>query len=206
MASPRRPAKPYHHGDLRRALLDAALALLREEGLAGLSLRECARRLGVSHAAPYRHFKDKNELLLAIAEEGFEALAAVGEAAMEGVTDPVARMDAYGAAYVRFAFEHPEHHRVMFTAELEAPDGAGLGGRAFDLLVEVASEAAGPSTDPLLAAFAQWAIPHGLAMLILDGRVPRDRVKSADAVEELARAAFDVVRGRSAAAPKKRKR
>ena len=80
--------KAYHHGDLRTTILEAAVSLIAERGLHGLSLRECARRAGVSHAAPYRHFQDKNALLLAIAREGFDGLAEAGEQAMLGITDP----------------------------------------------------------------------------------------------------------------------
>lgn len=183
----RKPRKSYHHGDLRPELLEAALALIAEGGIENLSLRECARRAGVSHAAPYRHFASKGELLWALAEEGLEMLAAAGRRAMEGLSDPDARIDAYGAAYVRFAFEHPVHHRVMFTSAIEPPGGmAQPSDGAFRLLLETAAQAA-PHAPPELAALARWALPHGLSMLILDRRVPPALVRTGEDAEKLAR-------------------
>lgn len=195
----RKPAKSsrYHHGDLRAAILEAAIEVLAERGFAGLSLRECARRAGVSHAAPYRHFEDKDALLLAIAEEGFDALYAAATEAMEGLDDPRARLDAYGVAYVRHAIEHPEHHRVMFTAEKKGPEDvkSSTGQRAFELLVEAASAMAGPDEDPHEAAVAAWSLPHGLSMLILDGRIPAEHVDTVERVESLARTCYRLWRG-----------
>jgi AcrR family transcriptional regulator len=108
--------RPYHHGDLRRSLLAAALDVIRADGPCGLSLRDLARRAGVSHAAPAHHFRDRTGLLTAIAAEGYELLAsALGEAADLG--------DA-GVRYVRFAAEYPAHFQVMFTPDLlRADDG-----------------------------------------------------------------------------------
>lgn len=188
--------RTYHHGDLRAALLAAAVELIHERGLNGLSLRECARRAGVSHAAPYRHFEDKNALLLAIAHEGYEGLADAGEAAMAGVTDPRARLDAYGVAYVRYAVGHPVHHRVMFTSEmpkLPAKDQANRT-RAFTLLVETAAAVVGPEQAEV-AAVATWSLTHGLSMLILDNRIPADKISSPAQIEELARAVIAQWRG-----------
>lgn len=193
VATRKKPKKAYHHGDLRPALIAAAVALIEEVGIPELSLRECARRAGVSHAAPYRHFASKNELLWAIASEGFGMLAAAGRRAMEGLTSPEARMDAYGVAYVRFAFEHPVHHRVMFTSALEPPEDAQRDD-AFALLVETASAGA-PSVRPELAALARWALPHGLSMLILDGRVPSEVVRDGEGAEALAREVIALWRG-----------
>lgn len=192
----RRAQKPYHHGDLRSALLDAAVALIGEHGLAQLSLRECARRAGVSHAAPYRHFADKATLLLAIAAEGFSRLTAAGLAAMEGLTHPRDRIDAYGVAYVRFAFEHPVHFRVMFTGETGEPtmEAQRCADAAFDLLIDSAAAVVGADAATL-AGVAFWSIPHGLAMLILDGRLPPEHAGSADAAAALARAVIGMWRG-----------
>lgn len=186
----------YHHGDLRSALLEAAVALIGERGLVGLSLRECARRAGVSHAAPYRHFADKDALVWAIAEQGFTWLSEAGEAAMADHGDPRDRLDAYGIAYVRFAAEHPVHHRVMFTSQIdEATADPDKGGRAFSMLVEAAQRVVGPEVDAEAAAVAAWSLSHGLSMLILDGRVPRQHVETPDDVETLARTVFSLWRG-----------
>ncbi|HJL16280.1 MAG TPA: TetR/AcrR family transcriptional regulator [Sandaracinaceae bacterium LLY-WYZ-13_1] len=195
---PRRPRKKpddrYHHGDLRAALLEAAVEVLRERGVQGASLRECARRAGVSHAAPYRHFESKDALLTAVAGQGFAWLHAAGAAAMEGVSDPRDRLDAYGVAYVRFAMEHPEHFRVMFTSELpegmtDATDQAAADA-AFELLRAQAAAVVGPGEDDEVAALAFWSLVHGLSLLILDGRVPAERVRTSAQVEALTRATF----------------
>lgn len=197
MAATKKPKTAYHHGDLRDALLKAAVSLIAEEGLAHLSLRECARRAGVSHAAPYRHFESKDELLRAIAEDGYARLAEAGRRAMEGKHDANARIDAYGVAYVRFAVENPVHHRVMFTAQLVPEDERSksvLGADAFNLLVDSAAAASRSGTDPMLNAMARWALPHGLSMLILDGRVPTEIVSSPDDAERLAKEVFAIWR------------
>ncbi|MCA9708300.1 MAG: TetR/AcrR family transcriptional regulator [Myxococcales bacterium] len=144
----------YHHGDLRAALLQAAVALIAEHGVTKLSLRECARRAGVSHAAPYRHFPSKDALLVAIAEEGFGWLYQAGRRAMEGLVDPRERLDAYGVAYVRFAIEHPVHLRTMFTVRLDPSLAADVGRDAFDLLQEAAVAVAGPVAAAATAAAA----------------------------------------------------
>lgn len=185
----------YHHGDLRAALLVAAVELIAERGVGKLSLRECARRAGVSHAAPYRHFANKDAVLNAIAQEGFEWLYDAGLRAMEGIEDARDRLDAYGVAYVRFAIEHPVHVRAMFTLQFEHPGGEDKGGPAFELLQKTAAEAAGSDADPQHAAVAAWALPHGLSMLILDGRIPQEHVADAEAVDALARAVYAMWRG-----------
>lgn len=186
----------YHHGDLRAALLDAAVAVIAERGAHGLSLRECARRAGVSHAAPYRHFADKDALLLAIARQGYQWLHEAGVASMEGLDDPRERFDAYGVAYVRFALQHPVHVRVMFTLQFEIPEHERNGGTdAFDLLQETAAAVVGPDHDSLVAAVAGWALPHGLSMLILDGRIAPERIADEAAVEKLARDIYEMWRG-----------
>jgi len=185
----------YHHGDLRSALLEVAVEAIGEHGLSGLSLRDCARRLGVSHAAPYRHFVDKDALLMAIAGDGFAMLVDAGRAAMEGLDDPRDRLDAYGVAYVRFAMDHPEHHRVMFTSEIgedAVPKGAIVTSTAsFELLLECASAVVGvPKEEATVPALAFWSLVHGLSMLILDGRIPPEHIATEDQVDALTRAAF----------------
>ena len=192
-----KPRHAYHHGDLRSALLDAAVALIAEGGLPALSLRECARRAGVSHAAPYRHFADKDALLRAIARQGFEGLADAAEVAMAKRSDPVDRLDAYGVAYVRFAADHPVHHRVMFSAAIGTTEDVHEGeDRAFDLLLKAARDVVGASgADPLEAALAAWSLPHGLTMLILDGRVPAHLAGTPALAEGLARRVIQQWRG-----------
>ncbi len=112
----------YHHGNLRRALLDEALVVIAEKGVEGLSLRDVATRVGVSHAAPYHHFADKTALIHALAHEGMshmdDAMAAAEEAAGE---DPKAQLLGIGMAYVTFAVEHPDYYAAFNAPEINSP-------------------------------------------------------------------------------------
>lgn len=193
--SPRRkPHGRYHHGELRQALVSTALAVIEREGVAALSLRDLSRRLGVSHAAPAHHFRDRAALLGAIGKEGFERLSAAMIAARDAAA-PAGRLEAVGRAYVRFALEHPAAFRVMFGRELSElaappPELAEAGARAFALLVEVVRElllrqpAAGrPSAEDV--AFTSWTLVHGAASLWIDGPL-----RCAGAPDE-ARASFE---------------
>lgn len=166
----------YHHGDLRRALLDAALEMVRTEGAAQVALREVARRAGVSHTAPYRHFESREALLAAVAEEGMHRLEAALRAAADAAGGPIEALQATGVAYVTFALEHPAHFRVMF-----GPGGSGAcypelvaaSQGAFGVLVSTleACVAAGVVVERPAAelALTAWATVHGLAQLLLDG-------------------------------------
>ncbi|WP_405881941.1 TetR/AcrR family transcriptional regulator [Streptomyces sp. NBC_01136] len=158
------PQRPYHHGDLRRAILSAALDVIAADGPSALSLRDLARRAGVSHAAPAHHFKDRTGLLTAIAAEGHELLSAT----LAEATD---LRDA-GVHYVRFAREHPAHFQVMFTPELLRENDLELTtARALtaDRLRTAVSTASGVSDeiDPRLAGIAAWSLAHGFATLLL---------------------------------------
>ncbi|MGW3667723.1 TetR/AcrR family transcriptional regulator [Streptomyces sp. NPDC005141] len=157
-------ARPYHHGDLRRAILGAALDVIAVEGPAALSLRDLARRAGVSHAAPAHHFKDRTGLLTAIAAEGYGLLATALDAADD-------LRDA-GVRYVRFAREHPAHFQVMFSPELlrendvELTAARALAGERLRAAVSaLPSEGRGPDTR--LAGVAAWSLAHGFATLLL---------------------------------------
>lgn len=178
-----RPGKThYHHGDLRRAVLDASLALVDEEGVGALSMREVARRAGVSHGAPYHHFPDRAAILAAIAADGFELLGRELLAARDGAGGaPDAQFRACGVAYFDFALRHPSHFRVMFRPELSVPEQYPAvdqaSAAAFQILVEVVRDcqAAGlaPDGDPLPLAVTGWSSAHGLAALWLDGPLAR---------------------------------
>ena len=162
--------KPYHHGDLRRALLDSAGAILEREGPSALSLRAVAREAGVSSAAPYHHFKDKDELLNAIAKEGFAQLKQAMAKDAGAVADPRERVSALGVAYVQFAGRHPALYRVMYDCARDSaalPDTDDSNG-AFLLVKSALAEAAGEGvrgTDIHLAAIATWCAIHGLAQM-----------------------------------------
>ncbi|OAH14141.1 TetR/AcrR family transcriptional regulator [Streptomyces jeddahensis] len=158
------PQRPYHHGDLRRAVLSAALDVIAAEGPSAVSLRDLARRAGVSHAAPAHHFKDRTGLLTAIAAEGYAMLATALDEAKD-------LRDA-GVRYVRFAREHPAHFQVMFAPELlrendlELTTARALAGKHLrDAVAAVPSSGRGP--DARLAGVAAWSLAHGFATLLL---------------------------------------
>ena len=165
----------YHHGDLKRALTEAALGLVTEKGPKGFTLREVARRAGVSAAAPYRHFSDKAQLLAAVATEGFiqlhETLSAVATTEKADLTRQVLDM---GRAYVRWAVTHADYYQVMFGSELDKSDKPELltaGARAFDDLLDaiVGCQQANllPVGDPREIAGPTWSLLHGIALLTI---------------------------------------
>jgi len=185
----------YHHGDLRQALLEASLALIAEEGFGALSLREVARRAGVTHAAPYRHFADKEALLAAVAEQGFRTMTARMKERMARETTPDGRLGACGVAYVLFAREHPAHFRVMFGPHFTKPLhlGASEGDAdAFGLLVASISECQRSGVvregEPQVLALTCWSLVHGLASLLVDGKLRGSGISTGAQAEALAEA------------------
>ncbi|MCK7490366.1 MAG: TetR/AcrR family transcriptional regulator [Comamonadaceae bacterium] len=169
------PRRGYHHGDLRAALRAAAERTLVERGAAEVSLREVARAVGVSHAAPYRHYAGREALLADIAAGGFDRLRE-RFAAMPASPDPAARFAAMAHAYVAFAVAEPGVYRLMLGPEVRKADHpvlAAAGHRVLDALrvVLVDLGVAAPATDEAMAA---WGFAHGLAQLIVDGRLEAD--------------------------------
>ena len=161
---PTRSDRPYHHGNLRRALLDAAIAVIAEQGPDALRLRDLASRIGVSHGAPAHHFANRTGLLTAIAVEGYELL---GDA-LETANQEGSFLDV-GVAYVRFAIDHPAHFQVMFQPSLYGTDDPAVRdarSRTSSVLYGSATTigSAAPSTDVGLAG---WCLMHGLATLWL---------------------------------------
>lgn len=158
----------YHHGDLRRALVEAALELLLEGGTEALGMRELARRVGVSAAAPYRHFRDKQALIQAVAAAGFALFLEAIEAAKAGIP-PEDQLGAMAEAYVHFALRYPRLYKLMFSSELGKFEDKDLR-RAADAAYEsLAVTAAKEDPDaPGEAAISAWAFVHGLSMLLLD--------------------------------------
>jgi len=166
-------SKPYHNEDLRRILIEKGREELLESGAHSLSLRQVARRSGVSHMAPYRHFNDKSELMVAIAMDGFEHLkSALSEARLAG--DPVAQLKAAGKAYVKMFLQQPETAQLMFGGLLNEATGTDELEKAsretFAFLEEIIEEGVHSGLFSSLVsvkdlALMAWSTTHGLAML-----------------------------------------
>lgn len=176
--------KPYHHGDLRNALIAAGHALLAEEGVTALELRKVARRAGVSQAAPYRHFADKQALVAAIAEDGFRQLAYQTQQALEVAPDkPRQQLHAIAQNYVRFALDHPALMREMFSGltiertaypSLYAASKAGFA-HMLRVIQSGQARAEFAAADPTQLALVAWSLFHGLAMLLIENQIPDAR-------------------------------
>ena len=179
LADPASPARPYHHGDLRAALLAAAEAELATKGIEQFSLRAVAKRAGVSHAAPAHHFGDADGLLTALAAEGFTRFLAT-QRAHEAAAPPGQpdRLVAAGLGYIAFATAHPALFRLMFASQrpdFAAPALQQAARAAYQHLLDNIAEIRAipdPREDPaaLTDATAAWAIVHGLADLLQTGR------------------------------------
>jgi AcrR family transcriptional regulator len=187
-----RQTKPYHHGNLREALLNAALRLISEVGPTAFTLREVARRAGVSHNAPYRHFRDRDELIAAVSKQGYEELTRAMLDASKLESGPLARLKGAGLAYVKFALRRPEHFTVMFDAPASKPseklcfnpskmknkypEAAEAAEQSFRTLVTFVAacqqEGALPAGDTKELALLTWCIVHGIAKLAITGRFP----------------------------------
>lgn len=169
-----RPARSYHHGDLRAALVDAGLKALETTTIADLSLRQLARAVGVSATAVYRHFPDKQALMQALASEGIEQLGRYQQAAAAAGSDA----DAFGAtgrAYVRFALANPALFRLIFGECRDVGQSIFGDNLASSLLRDKALAATGGDDEAARQLMIQaWAVVHGLAMLMLDGQLPAD--------------------------------
>ncbi len=180
-AAVRKPGRrPYHHGNLRRGLLDEALATIRAEGVEGLTLREIGARLGVSRTALYRHFADKRALLAAVSTEGFRTLRQQLVTAWADGGRGRAAFESMGVAYVDFAVANPSHYRVMFSRFVDPepcePELAAEAGGAFQALVDsiaaLQRDGVVRGDDAVLVARFVWAVVHGVAMLAIDGQLP----------------------------------
>jgi AcrR family transcriptional regulator len=165
----------YHHGDLRRALLTAAAEAINEHGVAALSMRDLARRAGVSHAAPTHHFGDKAGLLTALATAGFDRLAeALSDA--RRVTGSFLEL---GVTYVRFAVAHQAEFEVMYRPDLYRPADPALqaarsraAATLYAAVADLPDSTRGPSSDVRTAGLAAWSMAHGFATLWLSGAFP----------------------------------
>lgn len=188
----------YHHGDLRVGLIQAARQSLRETGVNALSLRAVAASLGVSHAAAYYHFKNKNDLVVAIAVTAFAELEVSQRSIFERTyEDPVTRLSALAEGYIAFALAHPDEFRLMFSPQLrrddELTDVEKAGREGYQLLLDaveaVKKENLLSTGDVEQAAIALWSTIHGLASLMLDGPLYRN-AKSKEGRNTLTRIAI----------------
>jgi len=174
-------SQPYHHVNLRQTLLDAAVAVVGEVGPRAFTLREVARRAGVSHNAPYRHFDSKDQLLLAVASEGFDRLTRTMEEYLAPGQSAAERLSLCGCGYVKFALNWPQHLLIMFDlpasskSECEKP---AIGENAFRVLLDcvIAAQHSGdlPARDPMPLAWTAWSLVHGIAKLSISGNLPLD--------------------------------
>jgi len=178
----RKKADSYQHGDLREALIQAGLKLLSSGDPAALTLRAAAQLAGVSHAAPYRHFRDKQALVAAIAERGFRQLAAAMREELERCSSRRVRdrLVALGVGYVRFATSHPASLRVIFGGVLgtdQVPaELTAAGDEAYQILRQEIAAGIGNGElragEPDQLALASWSLVHGLSTLIINGAIP----------------------------------
>jgi AcrR family transcriptional regulator len=205
--------RAYHHGDLKNALMDTALEQISRNGVRALSLRDVARRAGVSHTASYRHFSSKESLLAAIAEQGFRRLSAAMRAAiLPHADDPVAALQASGVAYVEFGVSYPEHLSVMFSVQIAQENYPGLAEiseEAYGLLTSIVRDGlqAGGlrGTDERTITLATWSIVHGLAQLITGGRLQTKDMPPL-AIREMALAVTTLLHEGIAVSPARRTR
>jgi AcrR family transcriptional regulator len=193
------PVEPraYHHGDLRRVLINAALELTEQGGAGAVSVREAARRAGVSPAAPFRHFPSRDALMAAVAEEAQRRFRAEIEAATTATaaSDPLSRLRAFGVGYLRWALRHPAHFEVIsdgryfshkHSAEIDS-DNNQLIGRTEQLLAEAFAEGQLRVVDLPTAQIAGRALVYGFARMNIDGHFPRWGIADAEA-EKMAEA------------------
>lgn len=189
-ARPRRkPRDRYHHGDLRRALLDEALRTIHQDGVAALTLRTIGLRLGVSRTALYRHFTDKRALLSSVATEGFRLLT---ERLLDAWTvGGVRGFNAMGVAYIRFAMANRSHYRVMFGGSVDhgprdddlLRESAAAFQALVDAIVALQKDGAVRQDDPVQLARFIWAAVHGVSMLIIDGQLPHQQAEIDDLLQ-----------------------
>lgn len=181
----KRKRRSYHHGDLKNALIAAGLDILAKEGSGALSLRSVAQKVGVSHAAPYAHFADKQALIAEISTEGYRRLyEAIRAAAAQHEHDPARQLVEAAWAYVSFALEDPEHFKVTLSGVVEKekdyPAFVEVSKKSFALVVDIvqACQRKGvlPKGAPDLVAVGVWSLMHGLVSLLLENQIPRSVV------------------------------
>jgi len=194
----------YHHGDLKNALIKAGVRILAKEGVSGLSLRKVAKQAGVSHAAPYSHFADKQALIAAISTEGFKQLYKQIASVREAHQDPSTLLLETARAYIQFAMNEPDRFKLMFSSviekEKEYPEFVAASQENFQQLVSVVETCQqagllkpGPSD---LMAISVWSAVHGMIMLILEGQVSHTVLDKHD-IEDILKNTFNLLTQKS---------
>jgi AcrR family transcriptional regulator len=181
--------------DVRAGILEASLTLMNEGGLGALSMREVARRAGVSHQAPYHYFADREAILAELAGDGFDKLYDYMVSALGQARNKAHKVQLLGETYVRFALNHPEVFKLMFRCEMcdlsRYPEAKAKADRAFDTLAKalgVSASSASDKTSPDLApVIACWSMAHGLATLLLEGKLGMAFGETRDQKEAAAR-------------------
>jgi AcrR family transcriptional regulator len=170
----------YHHGDLRAALLNAALDIINDKGPQHLTIREVARKAGVSHTAPYRHFANKDDLIVAVVKQGFDLLSQTMNAEKEAAdSDPLSQFAAAGIAYIDFALNNPAYYRIMYSGDLLSSNGQHtLQHTSTDTFAELVSDIETCQAlnimrpgNPALQALALLSSIHGFVTMVIDNRV-----------------------------------
>jgi len=191
MARISKKAGTYHHGDLRRALLDTAVKVVEKDGVSALTLQTLARRAGVSSGAPYHHFESREQLLAEIAQEGLALLVQeMARASAEAGTDARSHLEGLGRGYVRFALSHRGHFRVMFRPELRQLLGKGANKGLGDglailrqAIVRCQEEGSAHQGDPAPLVLLAWSAVHGASHLWIDGSLGEEQlVKDGEAL------------------------
>ncbi len=186
---------------MRSRILDAGLSLLSEGGLSALSMRAVARIAGVSHQAPYHYFPDRESILAELVKSGFETLYQYEQKAVGSVSDPVARASEIGCAYVAFALDHPALFQLMFRREMvdleNFEDAHETAQSTFELPLTVIAEAHGKKPeDSLDETIACWSMAHGLATLMLEGKMPEMLGENREAQDARVRAVMSLYTSR----------
>jgi AcrR family transcriptional regulator len=182
--------EPYHHGNLRQALLTSAMDIVEQDGIEALSLREVARRANVSPAAPYHHFKDKASILKELAQIGLAQLAQNSQRSIQKIKNPFQKLNQIGVDYVVYAFEHPNQFKLMFSTDLPQTSDRTVNDPAQSLLLEVLRECNALGQIKIqdeqslhIAATRSWALVHGLATLIVSGPLSRTVTTKAQVIQ-----------------------
>jgi len=181
----------YHHGQLREALIESALNILKEKGIKGLNLRDLARATGVTPAAPYSHFSDKDELLAAVAASGFQRLALQMAEDATGCRDTRSRIEKLLTSYVRFAMENKPLFQLMFSgtqAQMkDHPILAMTAGKSYALISAALSKRQAPAEDTPFLTVAVWSLCHGLTALIIERKIKLEQFGAATVDEFIKR-------------------